>query len=118
MHIRRFLTLLLPVVLGAAALTAAAGVAAPPAAAGMRHRVRHRPVRQSSRRDPRRGAGLRDRSPGRRDHLRGHRGLQLDLDSTPSGVYKVRVSDPQGSSSPPTSGDSPSFDDAYLIGYT
>lgn len=116
---RRCLSLLLPVPLGVAALTTAAAVAAPPAAAGMATGnvtdkygnplggiIVEALVSVT-------GALLATAttSAGAGDY-------SFELDPPSTGVYKVRVSDPSGVFATIHLFDSPSFENAYLIGYS
>ena len=118
MHIRRFLTLLLPVVLGAAALTAAAGVAPPPAAAGGATGY------VTDQYDNPLGGilveGLDSVTgvPVAETTSEGTGAYSLTVDTTPSGAYKIRVSDPAGIFTTTYLWDSLSFDEAYVFGCT
>jgi hypothetical protein len=119
MHALRCLSLLLPVLLGVAALTTAAGVAAPPAAAGMATgNVTDKYGNPLSgilveALDSVNGALLATAttSAGAGDY-------SFELDPPSTGVYKIRVSDPSGVFTTIYLYDSPSFENAYLIGYS
>jgi hypothetical protein len=119
MHSRRFLTLLLPLVLGVAALTAAAGVAAPPAVAGMgtgsvtdKYDSPLGGILVEAL-DYETGALLATATTAAADGS-----YFFELNPPASGVYKVRLSDPAGIFTTSYLYNSPTFEDASLIGYT
>ena len=104
--------------LGAAALTAAAGVAPPPAAAGGATGY------VTDQYDNPLGGilveGLDSLTgvPVAETTSEGTGAYSLTVDTTPSGAYKVRVSDPAGIFSTTYLWDSLSFDEAYVFGCT
>ena len=119
MHVRRCLSLLLPVLLGVAALTTAAGVAAPPAAAGM----------ATGNVTDKYGNPLGGILVEALDSVTGARlaaatsyagagDYSFELEPPATGVYKIRVSDPSEVFTTIYLYDGPSFEEAHLIGYT
>ncbi len=118
MHVRRYLTLLLPLLLLPAALVVSAGVAAAPAAAGGATGY------VTDEYDNPLGGILVEAL----DALSGAQAAEttteatgaysLVVDSTPSGSYKVRVSDPTGTFTTTYLWGEESFDDAYVFGCT
>jgi hypothetical protein len=120
MHVRRrhYLALLLPMLLCVAALAAAAGVAAPPAAAGgatgyvtdqYDNPLAGILVEALDAQSGVKAAETTTETTG---------AYSLTVDSTPSGSYKVRVSDPAGIFTTTYLWGKESFDDAYVFGCT
>jgi hypothetical protein len=117
MHVRRHLTLLLPMLLCAAALGAAA-VAAPPASAGgatgyvtdqYDNPLGGILIEALDAQSGVKAAETTSESTG---------AYSLTVDSTPSGEYKIRVSDPKGIFTATYLWDVLSFDEAYVFGCT
>lgn len=117
MHVRRYLRLLLPVLLSMAALGASA-MAAPPAAAGGATGY------VTDQYDNPLGGilveGLDSVTgvPVAETTSEGTGAYSLTVDTTPSGAYKIRVSDPAGIFTTTYLWDSLSFDEAYVFGCT
>ena len=119
MHIRRYLTLLLPLLLLPAALAVSAGVGAAPAAAGGATGY------VTDQYDNPLGGILVEAldavTPGAavaETTTEATGAYSLSVDSTPSGSYKIRVSDPAGTFTTTYLWGKESFDDAYVFGCT
>ena len=118
MHVRRYLTLLLPVLLCTAALGVSAGLAAPPAVAGGATGY------VADQYDNPLGGILVEALDAESGVTAAEATTEatgaysLTVDSTPSGSYKVRVSDPAGIFTTTYLWGTESFDDAYVFGCT
>ena len=117
-RLRHYLTLLFPMLLCMAALAATAGVAAPPATAGGATGY------VTDQYDTPLGGILieaLDAQSGVKaaeTTTEATGAYSLTVDSTPSGSYKIRVSDPAGTFTTTYLWGKESFDDAYVFGCT